>query len=108
MTPAYSYSPSATEVRAIAEQIRCPTCTAQAVADSQAPIAKEIRATILAKLQAGKNEKQVLEDLTTEYGSNILLRPPLKSSTYLLWLLPLLIFGVIAGVWLRLWKIRTD
>lgn len=88
-----------TKTRAIAEQLKCPTCVAQSVADSQASAAKEIRRIISQRLAQNKTEQEIITELTERYGEHILLTPPLTPSTYLLWFLPFVTFGLGLLIW---------
>ena len=87
------------EVRArnISKNIRCMVCQNQSIDESNAPLAKDLRILIRNKIKEGKNDKEIYNFLTDRYGDFILLKPPLKSSTLALWLLPFifLIIGFI-------------
>lgn len=95
---------STQKVRVLAEQLRCPTCEAQSVADSNAPVAKTLRAEIAQKLAQNKTEKEILSELAVTHGEQILLSPPLMPQTYLLWFLPFLGLGLIILGWMRTQK----
>ena len=95
------HAASVDQVRSLATQLKCPTCEAQSVADSQAPVAKEIRRVIGQRLEQNKTDKEIMSELTDKYGEHILLSPPLTPSTYLLWFLPLIGLGVILLGWLQ-------
>ena len=78
------------EVRArnISKNIRCMVCQNQSIDESNAPLAKDLRVLIRNKIKEGKKDKEIYNFLTDRYGDFILLKPPLKSSTLALWLLP--------------------
>ena len=78
------------EIRArnISKNIRCMVCQNQSIDESNAPLAKDLRILIRNKIKEGKKDKEIYIFLTDRYGDFILLKPPLKSSTLALWLLP--------------------
>ena len=74
--------------RNISKNIRCMVCQNQSIDESSAPLAKDLRILIRNKIKEGKKDKEIYIFLTDRYGDFILLKPPLKSSTLALWLLP--------------------
>ena len=87
------------EVRArnISKNIRCMVCQNQSIDDSNAPLAKDLRLLIRDKIKSGHENKEIYDFLVERYGDFILLKPPLKSSTFALWFMPLvfLLIGII-------------
>ena len=83
--------------RNISKNIRCMICQNQSIDESNAPLAKDLRILIRNKIKEGKKDKEIYIFLTDRYGDFILLKPPLKSSTLALWLLPF-IFLIIGFV----------
>jgi cytochrome c-type biogenesis protein CcmH len=83
----------------LAEDLRCLVCQNESLAGSHAELAEDLRREIRAQMKAGKDDKQVIEYLTTRYGDFVLYRPPFKPVTYLLWLGPLLFLGGGVTVW---------
>jgi len=89
---------------ALAQQLRCLVCQNQTIADSNAPLAVDLKNRVRDQLAAGRSEAQVIEDLTARYGDFVLYKPPVKPSTWLLWLGPaLLALGALAGL---AWSLR--
>ena len=80
--------------RNISKNIRCMVCQNQSIDESNAPLAKDLRILIRNKIKEGKEDKEIYNFLTDRYGDFILLNPPLKSNTLVLWFLPF-IFLVI-------------
>ena len=78
--------------RNISKNIRCMVCQNQSIDDSNAPLAKDLRILVRNKIKDGYNDSDIYKFLTDRYGDFILLKPPLKSSTLLLWFLPLVFF----------------
>lgn len=85
----------------IIQQTRCVVCQGQSVADSNAPIAVDMRNKIFKLIKANKNEIEVNEFLVKRYGEFILLEPPVKTSTVILWIFPALILLLAGGMLFR-------
>jgi cytochrome c-type biogenesis protein CcmH len=90
----------------LATDLRCLVCQNESLAGSHAELAEDLRKEIRTQMKAGKNDKEVIEYLTTRYGDFVLYRPPFKPITYLLWLGPLLFLGIGASVWYFMLKQR--
>ena len=88
------------EIRArnISKNIRCLVCQNQSIDDSSAPLAKDLRALIRIKVQENDTDEEIYKFLTDRYGDFILLKPPFKISTFLLWSLPFVF--VIIGIFI--------
>jgi cytochrome c-type biogenesis protein CcmH len=89
----------ATEARMtrIAAELRCLVCQNQTIADSNAPLAQDLRQQVREMIRRGDTDSQIVDYMTARYGDFVLYRPPLKGSTALLWFGPaaLLVGGVI-------------
>jgi len=83
----------------LATDLRCLVCQNESLAGSHAELAEDLRKEIRVQMKAGKNDKEVIEYLTTRYGDFVLYRPPFKPLTYLLWLGPLLFLGIGVTAW---------
>jgi cytochrome c-type biogenesis protein CcmH len=79
--------------RALSGELRCLVCQNQSIDDSNADLAHDLRVLIRERLSAGDSDSQVLQFMVRRYGDFILLRPPVKPDTYLLWFGP---FAVLA------------
>ena len=84
--------------RNISKNIRCLVCQNQSIDDSSAPLAKDLRALIRIKVQKNDTDEEIYKFLTDRYGDFILLKPPFKISTFLLWSLPFIF--VIIGIFI--------
>lgn len=80
--------------RQLTEELRCPKCQNQNIADSNAPIAVDLRAEIYRKLEAGESNAQIIDYLVARYGDFVLYKPPVSGRTLLLWYGPA---GLLAG-----------
>ena len=76
----------------ILKNIRCLICQGQSVYDSESEFALSIKLIVDKKINVGLNEEQVYEFLREKYGDWIIYDPKLNKNTYILWLLPLLLF----------------
>ena len=79
--------------RAISGELRCLVCQNQSIDDSNADLAHDLRVLIRERLTTGDTDAQVIQFMVRRYGDFILLKPPVKPDTYLLWFGP---FAVLA------------
>ena len=86
----------AERTRAIAAQLSCVVCSGQSVASSNAALAQDMRAFIATKLREGESPAEIKAFLRRRYGDKILMRPPVKPATYLLWAAP--VMALLAGL----------
>jgi cytochrome c-type biogenesis protein CcmH len=86
------------KTREIGQNIRCLVCQNQSIDESSSQIAKDLRILIKEKIETGSTDKEIYEYLSDRYGDYILLNPPLKTNTILLWFLPFII--LILGLFL--------
>ena len=87
--------------RNLIEELRCPKCQNQNIADSDAPIATDLRNEIFRMLEEGKSNEEIIDFLVSRYGDFVLYKPPLTSRTLLLWYGPagMLVIGfAVLGV----------
>jgi cytochrome c-type biogenesis protein CcmH len=104
--PAYAIEPReqlndpALEARArtLGQELRCLVCQNESIDDSNADLARDLRTIVREKLTAGDSDQQVLDFVTARYGDFVLLRPPVRAGTLVLWFGPavLLIAAIIA------------
>ena len=76
----------------ILKNIRCLICQGQSVYDSESEFASSIKLIVDKKINGGLNEKQIYQFLREKYGDWVIFDPQLNKNTYVLWLLPLLLF----------------
>jgi cytochrome c-type biogenesis protein CcmH len=74
--------------RALSKELRCMVCQNQSIDDSDAPLARDLRILVRERLQAGDNDRQVIDFLVARYGEFVLLKPRFSPHTALLWLGP--------------------
>src|ERR1700727_2187561 len=83
--------------RALSAELRCMVCQNQSIDDSDAPLARDIRLLIRERIGQGESNDAVRAYLVSRYGDFILLKPPFKPETLLLWLSPVLVLGLGGG-----------
>ncbi len=93
----------AQEARALKlhDELRCPVCQGQAISDSNAGLARDLRRIVRERIDAGDSDDAVFDYLSDRYGDFILLRPRVKPTNYILWFGPAIVFVFGAGgLWL--------
>ena len=88
-------------VKDLAHELRCLVCQNQTIADSNAPLAVDLRNQIREQLAAGKSERDVIDFMVARYGEFVLYRPPFKAATLALWLGPFLLLALGAWIFYR-------
>lgn len=99
------YADAAEETRfhALTATLRCVQCQNQSLADSDAPIAHDLRREVLALMRQGRSDAQVRQYLVDRYGEFVLYRPRMEPGTWLLWFGPVaLLLAAGAGIALHL------
>lgn len=86
--------------RDISKGLRCVVCQNQSIDDSDADLARDLRLIVRERLVAGDSDAQVMDFVVDRYGDYVLLKPPFKATTYVLWFGPiaLLLAAVFAVV----------
>lgn len=77
-------------------ELRCPKCQNQNIADSNAPISKDMRAEVYRRMQAGQSNDEIVDALVDRFGEFILYRPQVEKRTLLLWATP--VIAVLGGL----------
>ena len=87
-----------TRARKISKGLRCLVCQNQSIDDSAAVLARDLRVLVRERLVAGDGEREVIDYVVSRYGDFVLLKPPFKAATIVLWAGPavLLLLGLIA------------
>lgn len=79
-------------------ELRCPKCQNQNIADSDAPIAKDLRRLLHQQLEAGASDSQIKDFMVARYGEFVLYRPRFSGPTMMLWLAPFFLFVCAAVI----------
>ena len=88
-------------------QLRCLVCQNQTLAESNAPLAEDLRKEVRELALAGKSDDEIRAYLVARYGDFVLYNPPVKPTTYLLWFGPFLLLAGGAIVWLAVLRRRA-
>ena len=97
--------------RVLLDELRCPKCQNQSLADSDAGIAQDMRARVEIMIKEGKSDEEIVDYFVSRYGDFVSYRPPVTPTTSILWLAPLLLLGsgaVIIVLLLRRASARVD
>ena len=101
----YEFSTPELEVRykALSQELRCPKCQNQNIADSNAPISRDLRAIVHEQLEAGASDEEIILYLVDRYGEFVRYRPGVDNNTFWLWSAPLiLLLMALTVVWLQI------
>lgn len=101
----YEFSTPELEVRykALSQELRCPKCQNQNIADSNAPISRDLRAIVHQQLEAGASDEEIIVYLVDRYGEFVRYRPGVDNNTFWLWSAPLiLLLMALTVVWLQI------
>jgi cytochrome c-type biogenesis protein CcmH len=90
-------------VEAIAERIKCPVCQGESIANSPSQMAQDMVSLVTERVAAGQSDESIVDELLASYTGAVLLDPPARGATLVLWLAPLLALATGAGiiVWWR-------
>ncbi|HEY8023211.1 MAG TPA: cytochrome c-type biogenesis protein [Burkholderiaceae bacterium] len=92
-------------VQTLTEQLRCLVCQNMTIADSHAPLAIDLKNQVREKLARGMSDQEVVDYMVARYGDFVLYRPPVKSTTWLLWFGPFLL--MLGGFAFLFWKLKS-
>jgi cytochrome c-type biogenesis protein CcmH len=84
--------------REISAELRCLVCQNQSIDDSNASLARDLRILVRERLKAGDSDRQVLDYIVARYGDYVLLRPPFRAETWILWLGPVALLAIVVGL----------
>ena len=113
VTPGERLADPALEARArgLSRELRCQVCQNQSIDDSNAPLAADLRRVVRERLVAGDSDAAVLGYVAQRYGDYVLLTPPLRPATYLLWFGPaaaILLAGAGLAFAVRRRRVRAE
>ncbi|MCA0873783.1 cytochrome c-type biogenesis protein CcmH [Seohaeicola saemankumensis] len=83
--------------REIGRQLRCLKCRNQSIFDSNAGLAKDLRVVVRERMEAGDTDQQILDYVHDRFGDYVLLKPPVNTNTYALWIAPFVLVLLGAG-----------
>jgi len=98
----FEFRDEVTKIRfqALSKELRCPKCQNQNLADSNSPIAQDLRKELYELLQQGKADSEIVDFMVNRYGEFVLYRPRVSGLTYILWFGPavLILLGIIVVI----------
>ncbi len=107
-TPATFSDPAlAARYEALLGELRCMVCQNQTLKDSHAELAQDLRDEVRRLLEKGDNDDEIRDYLVARYGDFVLYSPPLKGSTWLLWLGPFVLLVIAVTVVIKLSRRRA-
>ena len=83
--------------RELSLKLRCLVCQNQSIDDSNADLARDLRIIVRERLVAGDTNEQAIQYIVDRYGDYVLLEPPVKPTTYLLWFAPFTLLALGGG-----------
>ena len=101
MTIGWAQADPALDVRlkTLEEELRCLVCQNQSLADSNAPLAEDLRREVRELAVAGKSDDEIKQYLVARYGDFVLYKPPVKRTTWLLWFGPFVLLIAGGVIW---------
>ena len=84
--------------RELSQELRCPKCQNQNIADSNAPISQDLRKLLYQQLEAGATDEEILDYMVARYGEFVRYRPSFSGATAILWLAPVLLLLAAVAV----------
>jgi cytochrome c-type biogenesis protein CcmH len=91
-------------LKTLSAELRCLVCQNQSLADSHAELAVDLKNQVRDLMRAGRSDEEIKDYLTQRYGDFVLYRPPVKRSTWLLWVGPFVLLA--GGLWVLLRTLR--
>jgi cytochrome c-type biogenesis protein CcmH len=103
----YEFSDPMLELRyqELSAELRCPKCQNQNIADSNAPIAQDLRRQLHRQLEDGASDDEILDYMVARYGDFVRYRPSFEGASIILWLMPLVL--LLAGGGVLVWTLRS-
>ena len=95
-------------LKELAEELRCLVCQNQTIADSNAPLAVDLRNQIRSQIGQGRSDDQIRGYMVERYGDFVLYKPPFHANTALLWLGPPLLIGIGLAVFVMVVRRRKE
>ena len=90
--------------REISRDLRCLVCQNQSIDDSNAPLARDLRVLVRERISKGDSNKEAVDYIVSRYGDYVLLKPPFKPVTFILWFGPFLLIAIAVLVAWRFYR----
>ena len=95
-------------LKAMSQELRCLVCQNSTLADSDAPLAEDLRNEIRTQMRAGKSDQEIVDYLVARYGDFVRYRPPVNNVTAILWFGPFLLLLVGGFIMYRVLKKQAN
>ena len=95
-------------LKELANELRCLVCQNQTIADSNAPLAVDLRQQIRGQIAQGASDEQIRDYMVQRYGDFVLYKPPMRATTILLWAGPVLLVFLGAGAFVAIVRRRRE
>ena len=105
--PAFADDAMRARLKSLETQLRCLVCQNQTLAESEAPLAADLRNEVRELAVSGKSDDEIRAYLVARYGDFVLYKPPVEPITYLLWFGPFLLLAGGGVVWWRVLRRRA-
>ena len=105
--PAFADDAMSARLKSLETQLRCLVCQNQTLAESEAPLAADLRNEVRELAVSGKSDDEIRAYLVARYGDFVLYKPPVEPITYLLWFGPFLLLAGGGVVWWRVLRRRA-
>ncbi|WP_113908220.1 cytochrome c-type biogenesis protein [Aliidiomarina celeris] len=104
----YAFETAEQEMRfnTLTRELRCPKCQNQSIADSDAPLAMDMRARVYRMVMDGESNQAIIDFMKVRYGDFVHYKPPLKPSTIVLWFAPFIV--LLLGVATVVYNLRNQ
>lgn len=106
-TTAFADDALEARLKSLESQLRCLVCQNQTLAESEAPLAADLRKEVRELAQGGRSDDDIRAYLVARYGDFVLYKPPVKPVTYLLWFGPFVLLAAGLCVWLVVLRRRA-
>jgi cytochrome c-type biogenesis protein CcmH len=106
-SPAFADDALDARLKSLESQLRCLVCQNQTLAESEAPLAADLRKEVRELAMSGKSDDDIRGYLVARYGDFVLYKPPVEPVTYLLWFGPFLLLAAGVVVWVALLRRRS-
>ncbi len=94
-------------LKTLENELRCLVCQNQTLAESNAPLAEDLRKEVRELAVAGKSDDDIRAYLVARYGDFVLYKPPVKATTYALWFGPFVLLAAGIAVWITVLRRRA-
>lgn len=93
-------------VEALASRLKCPVCQSESINDSPAQLSRDLKQLIADRVSEGWTDTQIVDFFVATYGNEVLLDPPARGGTLLLWLLPIVLAA--SGIAVIITRVRRS